>query len=426
MHLHTRLVLRTHAGGTLRHACSFPRSWGANLAMAVILATTWPTRAQTTQPLGSAVAHGPESDVGAESATSVRWNRLAARLSGDYDTRRRALASVSAQTAMTMRLYGTLSAAQYEATMAAGAAPGVSLDTAVATASAGVLAALLPDGEARSAIDVALAADVEKRRRHEATGAIDAGRRIGYEAAQRLLAWSAGDGLDAEWHGTTPNGPGIWQSAPGVEPIGAAWPTARPWVLTRIDQFRPPPPPAYESAQFRDALDEVVAIGRRRTPEQADLARNWVTRGFARWNAFTTDAIDRRRVSSGDASRILAIVNIALIDAQLACFEAKYHYWLMRPSQRSAAVSFPDGMNLPNHPSYPSGHGCLVGAAETAIGALLPQEAAEASRLATEGAESRLYAGAHYRFDNDTGRALGRTVARAVLDADRQGRLRRW
>ncbi|AMY09568.1 PAP2 superfamily protein [Luteitalea pratensis] len=75
---------------------------------------------------------------------------------------------------------------------------------------------------------------------------------------------------------------------------------------------------------------------------------------------------------------------------------------------------------------YPSGHGCLVGAAETAIGALLPQDAAEASRQATEGAESRLYAGAHYRFDNDIGRALGRTVARAVLDADRQGRLRRW
>ena len=394
--------------------------------MAVILATTWPTQAQTTQPVGPAVAQQPESGVGAESATSVRWNRLATRLSGEHDTRRRATASVSARMAMTMRLYVTLSAAQYEATMAVGAAPGASLDTAVATASAGVLAALMPDAEARSAIDAALAADVEACTRHEATGAIDAGRRIGREAAARLLAWSASDGLDAEWHGTTPTEPGMWQSAPGVEPIGAAWPKARPWVLTRINQFRPPPPPAYESAQFRNALDEVVAIGRRRTPEQADVARKWVTSGFVRWNAFATDAIDRRRVSGGDASRILAILNIALIDASLACWEAKYHYLLMRPSHRNPAVSFPDGMGHPNHPSYPSGHACGAGAAETAIGALLPEDAAEASRMAAEGAESRLYAGVHYRFDNDTGLALGRTVARAVLDADRQGRLRRW
>ena len=160
--------------------------------MAVILATTWPTQAQTTQPVGSAVAHRPESGVGAESATSVRWNRLATRLSGEYDTRRRATASVSARMAMTMRLYVTLSAAQYEATMAVGAAPGASLDTAVATASAGVLAALMPDAEARSAIDAALAADVEACTRHEATGAIDAGQRIGREAAQRAAGVERG------------------------------------------------------------------------------------------------------------------------------------------------------------------------------------------------------------------------------------------
>ena len=83
-------------------------------------------------------------------------------------------------------------------------------------------------------------------------------------------------------------------------------------------------------------------------------------------------------------------------------------------------------MGLPNHPSYPSGHACGAGAAQTAIGALLPEYAAEASRMAAEGAESRLYAGVHYRFDNDTGLTLGRMVARAVLDADRQGTLRRW
>jgi hypothetical protein len=424
--LHTRLVLRTHTGGTRGHTCRSPRSRAATLAMAVMLATMGPTPAQTTQPVGAVGAQQPESGVGAGSTTSVRWNRLAARLSGEYDTRRRATASVSARMAMTMRLYVTMSASQYEATVAVGAAPGASLDTAVATASAGVLAALMPDAETRRAIDAALAADVEACTRHDATGAIDAGRRIGREAAERLLAWSASDGLEAEWDGTTPTEPGMWQSAAGVAPIGAAWPKARPWVLTRIDQFRPPPPPAYGSAQFRDALDEVVAIGRRRTPEQADVARKWVTSGFVRWNAFAADAIDRRRVSGGDASRILAILNIALTDASLGCWEAKYHYLLMRPSQRNPAVSFPEGMGLPNHPSYPSGHACGAGAAETAIGALLPEDAAEASRMAAEGAESRLYAGVHYRFDNDIGLALGRTVARAVLDADRQGRLRRW
>jgi membrane-associated phospholipid phosphatase len=426
VHTQTLPVTEAHAPAALGPAAARRRrlSSVANLAMAA-LATGWPTQAQTAHPVGSAVGQRPESTVPAESATSVRWNRLATRLNADI--RRRAAATGPARLAIPVRLYVTLSAAQYEAAMAARAAAGTSQDTAIAAASAAVLAALMPDIDARTTVDAALAADVEGRKPHDAREAIDAGRQIGREAAQRLLAWSAGDGLDDEWHGTMPTEPGMWQSAPGVAPIGAAWPKARPWVLTRIDQFRPPPPPAYESAQFRNALDEVVAMGRRRTSEQTDLARKWVnTSAFVLWNAFATDALDRRRVTAADAARILALFNIAMNDAQLACWDAKYHYWLMRPSQRNPAVSFPDGMGLPNHPSYPSGHGCVAGAAEAVIGELLPQEATEASRLAAEAAESRLYAGAHYRFDNEIGLALGRTVARAVLDADRQGTLRRW
>ena len=259
----------THMGEARSDTRAAPHSLGARLWRWRSSSRPGPTQAQTTQPVGSAVAQVPESGVGVESATSVRWNRLATRLSAEYDTRRRATASVSSRMAMTMRLYVTLSAAQYEATMAVGAAPEASLDTAVATASAGVLAALMPDAEARSAIDAALAADVEACTRHEATGAIDAGRRIGAKAAQRLLAWSASDGLDAEWHGTMPTEPGTWQSAPGVEPIGAAWPKARPWVLTRIDQFRPLPHRRTSRRSFATRSTKswrLAAAGRRNRP----------------------------------------------------------------------------------------------------------------------------------------------------------------
>ena len=85
-----------------------------------------------------------------------------------------------------------------------------------------------------------------------------------------------------------------------------------------------------------------------------------------------------------------------------------------------------DSVNLPNFPSYPSGHACSAGAFDAVLGHYLPAERAEFTRIAEEQAMSALYGGIHYRFDDDVGLELGRVVARHAVGAERRGRLSAW
>ena len=118
---------------------------------------------------------------------------------------------------------------------------------------------------------------------------------------------------------------------------------------------------------------------------------------------------------------MFAVLNAAASDAVIACFEAKYHYWSIRPSQADTTLVLADSVSLPNFPSYPSGHACSAGAFDGVLAAYFPQDRAEFRRIAEEQAMSRLYGGIHYRFDNDGGLALGRTVAKYDVERERRG-----
>jgi membrane-associated phospholipid phosphatase len=102
-----------------------------------------------------------------------------------------------------------------------------------------------------------------------------------------------------------------------------------------------------------------------------------------------------------------------MMDALIGCWEAKYYYWTIRPSQVDPAITLTYG--LPNHPSYPSGHSCVSAAATTVLGTLFPDRAAETGAWLTEAGLSRMYAGIHYRFDIDAGADLGVAVAQWAL-----------
>ncbi len=119
-------------------------------------------------------------------------------------------------------------------------------------------------------------------------------------------------------------------------------------------------------------------------------------------------------------------MNVAASDAIIACFDAKYHYWSIRPSQADTTIALADSVGLPNFPSYPSGHACSAGAFDASLGHFFPQERAQFTRIAEEQAMSRLYGGIHYRFDNDGGLALGRVVARHDVEREQHGGLNAW
>jgi membrane-associated phospholipid phosphatase len=180
----------------------------------------------------------------------------------------------------------------------------------------------------------------------------------------------------------------------------------------------------YGSPAWQAALEEVRRVARERTPEQTKIAQKWnAVDPWAPWNETASAAIRRHRLSDAEAARVLAVMNVAASDAVIACFEAKYHYWSIRPSQADTTILLADSVGLPNFPSFPSGHACSAGAFDASLGHFFPDERAEFTWIAEEQAMSRLYGGIHYRFDNDGGLALGRTVARYDVERERRGSL---
>ena len=166
------------------------------------------------------------------------------------------------------------------------------------------------------------------------------------------------------------------------------------------------------------------SVGQARTAEQVAIAKQWAMSGGTsrlqgHWNLVAADLVVRGRLSEHDAARALAIMNLAMNDASIACFDAKYVYWLIRPSQADASITLP--IPLSNHPAYPSSHSCTAGAGQETLAALFPGEATRMRGIADSINISRLYGGVHYRFDMDTGMVMGQRVARLALERDRTG-----
>ena len=112
-------------------------------------------------------------------------------------------------------------------------------------------------------------------------------------------------------------------------------------------------------------------------------------------------------------ARLLAVMHMAIMDASIACYEAKYLYWYVRPHQADLGITIP--VNRPNFPAYPSAHSCLSAAAAGVLAAQFPSEARRLHAMVAEAGVSRLYAGLHFRFDVTAGQELGYAVAELAL-----------
>ena len=365
----------------------------------------------TTEPLlPQCAADGDASLAAGDTASAVQWNVLAR----DYVTKYR--------TDPSARPYALLSAAQLAATSTTrelNVAPCPSTRAAVAGASARMLGYLYPAESLtiRTRIQSQRAADSARGVSPEA---LTAGMTLGGAAAATALLRASSDGVDAPWTGTVPTGEGMWRSsgAPATPMLGKMV----PWLLTSNSQFRPAPPPAYGSALFTQALAEVRGVSQTRTAEQVAVAKQWAMSGGTfrlqgYWNLTASDLVTRGLLSEHEAAHTLAVMNLAMNDASIACFDAKYVYWLIRPSQVDASITMP--ISLSNHPSYPSSHSCTAGAGQETLAALFPAEATRLRAVADSINVSRLYGGVHFRFDLDTGLVMGQRVGRLALERDR-------
>jgi hypothetical protein len=364
-----------------------------------------------------AAAQAPDwASGGRKQLATLEWNRLALSMIEKHKPGQQA--ALRGMAYLTLAQFGAADAAREEAPKH------TATQGALAGASAVVLAYLYPTDSAAfeaevRAREVALEPGLQAVFREGET----VGRAIGAKAA----ALARSDRFMAPWTGTVPTGPGLWFSStvPSTPPVLPLLGQVQPFFLSSGGQFRPAPPPAFGSAAFQEALAEVRRIADTRTPQQDSIAKFWamgtgtLIAGF--WNSTVSELIQRYRLDEREAAHALALMNTAAMDGLIACADAKFTYWLLRPSQADAAIQ--PAIGLPNFPAYPSNHACFSGSAAYVLGALFPAEAQGLKQMAYEAAISRVYGGIHYRFDSDVGLEIARKITRLALDSGAAGRL---
>jgi PAP2 superfamily len=226
------------------------------------------------------------------------------------------------------------------------------------------------------------------------------------------------------------------------------WGKRKPWVLASGDQLRPGAPPALSSELWVRDYNEIKALGGKastqRSAAQTEIARFWeATQPVIYYPLARAVALQPGREVTQNA-RLLAAAGMAMDDALIAIFDAKYAYNFWRPvtAIRNGEKDGNDAterdpawaplIDTPMHPEYPCAHCVLSGS----LGAVLRAELGNGPlpRLATtsptapgvtrswtsiaeftqEVANARIYDGVHYRNSTEVGSALGGKVGELV------------
>jgi membrane-associated phospholipid phosphatase len=223
--------------------------------------------------------------------------------------------------------------------------------------------------------------------------------------------------------------------------------------LTSGSQFRPTGAPSLTSAEYTAAFTEVKDYGSRdnslRTADNTTSALFWADGGgtytpAGHWNDIAATAASVAGKSVLDNARIFAQLNIALADAGIAAWDAKYTYNTWRPItairqadrdgniNTNADPNWTPLINTPPFPEYVSGHSTFSGAAAAVLtnafgsnfsfnsGSVgLPNVTRSFTSFdaaAAEAGQSRVYGGIHFQFANQDGLTLGKQIGNYVTN----------
>ncbi len=273
--------------------------------------------------------------------------------------------------------------------------------------------------------------------------------------AMALMTWARTDGGHEAWGPTRrgipnhvpPSGEGQWSATPPAyaSALLPRWGSNRPFALADPQDCSPPTPPKYDEGKdsvfHKDAL-EVYRISRQATQEQRQVALYWADdpgktpTPAGHWAFIANDQLRARKASLADAARTMAQLNLAMADAFIAAWSAKYRFSMLRPvTYIQLAIDsnwVPTMMDTPPFPEYPSAHSvqssAAAGVLEQVFGATTrftdnthndrgwgPREFTSFRAAADEASRSRLFAGIHYGFGVTGGQIQGRCVAQKVL-----------
>jgi hypothetical protein len=207
----------------------------------------------------------------------------------------------------------------------------------------------------------------------------------------------------------------ISQDIPKRPPMLPNFGKVKTWIITpeQLVAGRPVPPPRTSSEKMQEEVDEVKWYANNVSRERLAIVHKWAdgTRTYTppgHWNDIAAEYVRDARYSEVRAARAFALLNMALHDAAVCCWETKFFYYNPRPSQMDPSIKTATG--LPNFPAFTSGHSTFSGSAATVLSYLFPHDETYFNNQALEASNSRLYGGIHYRADTEVGLAQGNMV----------------
>jgi hypothetical protein len=232
--------------------------------------------------------------------------------------------------------------------------------------------------------------------------------RAGFELGKRIADKEIEQTKDyvstAQWDGKIPDKPGLWRGKFAMLPLAGQ---NRTVVLDSSNEFRPGPPP-----DFAKEMEEMKNY--KQTFRSLSNAFYWANQSWFMDNLSKKIFENNLHLNPPRAARINAVVNVTSYDGFVACWDAKYAYWGIRPNQYDTTFR-PAILITPPFPGYPSGHAVLSSAMAEIYSYFFPDEKDVFRQKAKDAAESRFQAGIHFRTDNEVALELGKKVATKVL-----------
>jgi len=246
--------------------------------------------------------------------------------------------------------------------------------------------------------------------------------------------------------------PGQYQKTPGVvAAIAPNWGLVTTFVMTSVNQFTVPKPPAIGSPEWIAAYTEVKTQGClncARTPDQDQLSRFWsdivnTQLPPGHWLTILDDLAAKQGLSTLESARLTALLGAAVGDASIKTWNVKYLEgdlaW--RPYTAITQCTLgtcgvegdPNWTSLWVSPPFPgdiSGHSAFSAASATVLANYFGDNTpfcsssdpnagfastvtrcfTSFSEAAAEAGESRILGGIHFAFDNAQGLAVGQAI----------------
>jgi hypothetical protein len=240
-----------------------------------------------------------------------------------------------------------------------------------------------------------------------------------------------------------------WQPS-AMHPMPALlpyWENVRTFLVPKNEVVCHPPLAFDETpnSPFYTEAMEVFLAGQNRSYDDIWIAEFWAddlpeltVTPVGRWYSIANQCFTNKNYSFQQMINTYFQLGIALNDAAVNCWAAKYHYNIQRPEtyiQQHISSNWQPLHETPSFPSYPSGHATFGAVAVEILKANLgeitsftdktheerpefrgrPRTYHSFDEMAKENAFSRLPMGVHYRMDCEEGFRMGKFIGKKVV-----------